>query len=404
MKAVERRDKHGNLVYKLRAYVGLDLNGKKKIVSTTWKPDPRWSKKKIADELTIAQAQFEINARTAAEQEKAEREAQIDSNIPFESFAKIFIRDYARISLKKSTVNDYEGKLKRVNEAIGHIPLNKFTPIVINKFLANLSEPGIKQTSKTPKGLSPKTIKNFKIMLSSIFTKAVDWGYLPTSPMERGIVIPRVTKPAIKPLTLTQAKQLVNLLLDEAPLKYQCFFLTDIVTGARRGELCGLTWDDIDFDKGIIYIRRNLLYNANDGVYLDTPKTEASIRRNKISPWLVDLFKELKAQQVNPPSEKWAQYDFVFRADNGNPTNPNSWYTWFVRFQERHNFRKTTIHELRHTAATLLIGDGLNTKMVSGRLGHSTTRTTDDNYADYLQDTDDVVNAHFDSLLFPTSN
>ena len=150
MKAIEKKDKNGNLVYKLRAYVGLDLNGKKKIVSKTWKPDPKWNKKKIADELTIAQAQFESYARAAAEQEKAEQAAQIDSNIPFENFAKIFIRDYARISLKKSTVNDYEGKLKRVNEAIGHIPLNKFTPIIINKFLANLTEPGIKQTSKAP--------------------------------------------------------------------------------------------------------------------------------------------------------------------------------------------------------------------------------------------------------------
>lgn len=403
MKAVERRDKHGNLVYKLRAYVGLDTRGKKKIVSTTWKPDPTWSKRKINEELKIAQAKFEIHAKEEAERQKEEEFAKIDSAIPFADFAKIFINDYARITLKKSTVNDYEGRLKRINEAIGHIPLEKFTPVVINKFLANLSEPGIKLTSKTPQGLSPKTVKNYKILLSAIFTKAVEWQYLSQSPMEMGIVIPKVTKSKIKPLTITEAQQLLNLLMEEAPLKYQVFFLTDLVTGARRGELCGLTWDDIDFENRIISIRRNLLYNVKDGIYVDTLKTEQSYRDNRVSEWLIDLYRQLRTEQNEKQQKKaveWLEYDFVFRRDDGQPTHPNSWATWFTRFQETHNFRKTTIHELRHTTATLLIGNKFNSKMVAGRLGHGSTKTTNDIYADYLRDSDEAVNDEMDTLLF----
>lgn len=401
MKPQERKDKNGVISYKLRAYVGLDLNGKKKIVSTTWKPDPKWTAAKTKAELENAQRDFERYARAEAEKARAAESLTPDSSITFQDFAVKFINEYARISLKKSTVNDYEGKIKRVNEAIGHIPLNKFTPIIINKFLANLSEPGIKQTSKTPKGLSPKTIKNFKIMLSSIFTKAVEWRYLSSSPMDKGIVIPKVHKPKLNPLTIDQAKQLINLLINEAPLKYRLFLMTDLAIGARRGEIAGLTWDDIDLDNGTIRIERNLLYNSNDGIYIDTPKTENSYRTNKISPWLVEMFKQYKAEQKPHKIDvDWIGYDFVFIREDGKPTHPNSWYTWFTRFQESHGFRKTTIQEIRHTAPTLLIGNGMPTKLVSGRLGHGSTKTTDDVYADYLQETDEAVNAQMDALLF----
>jgi integrase len=191
--------------------------------------------------------------------------------------------------------------------------------------------------------------------------------------------------------------------MNEAPLKYRLFIMTDLAIGARRGEVAGLTWNDINFDKGTIKIERNLLYNSTDGIYIDTPKTEQSYRVNKISPWLVEMFKEYKAEQEKHPHQvnvDWIDYDFVFCREDGQPVHPNSWLTWFSRFQESHNFRKTTIQELRHTAPTLLISAGLPTKLVSGRLGHGSTKTTDDIYADYLQETDEVVNTQMDTLLF----
>lgn len=411
LKPIKKMDKNGDVVYKLRVFVGRDENNKVKIVSRTWKPDPKWSKPRIEKELVLAISKFQEEIDEQTEKVTKENRTIISNKnrITFEEFSDIFIEDYAKVALKTRTYRDYEGRLKRIKPAIGHINLCDFTPVIINKFLSNLSEPGVKLTVKkgeAPKGLSSKSVKNYKILLSSIFTKAVEWGYIEKTPMI-GIVIPRVVSKKIEPLSPEEVKKLIELLRENAPLKYHIFIVLDIITGMRRGELLGLTWDKIDFKKQIITINANLLYTSQDGVYLDSTKTSSSDRAIHISQWLVDLLKAYKKEQQETRERlkesggnlNWNPDNFVFVRDNGEPIHPNTPYNWFIRFQERNELRVVSIQALRHTTATLLILNQVNTKLVSGRLGHSSTKTTNDIYAEYVKQADEAVNDVLDDII-----
>ena len=409
MKPIEKKDKNGNVSYKLRVFVGRDSNNKTKIVSSTWKPNPEWSKSRTQKELMLAQVKFQEEVEKNTSEYLENTEVKINADITFAEFSDIYMNNYVNIALKNRTIRDYEGRLKRINPAIGNIKLLDFSPIIINKFLSNLSEDGVKLTIKKgeqPQGLSSKSIKNYKILLSSIFTKAVEWGYLDKTPMV-GIVTPKVVSKKTTPLSQEEVTELINLLKEKAPLKYYVFFALDIVSGMRRGELLGLTWDKIDFKKQLITINSNLLYTPKDGIYIDTTKTESSNRVVRISEWLVKLLKKYKKEQSLLKIEKiksgeydiWNENQFLFTQENGNPMHPNTPYNWFVRFQKNNNLRVVNIHTLRHTTATLLILNQVNTKLVSGRLGHSSTKTTNDIYADYIKEADEFVNDILDDII-----
>ncbi len=411
LKPIKKTDKNGDIVYKLRVYMGQDENKKVKIVSRTWKPDPNWSKTRTEKELILALSNFqeEIDEQTKKIIKENRTIISNKNKITFEEFSDIFIDDYAKVALKTRTYRDYEGRLKRIKPAIGHINLCDFTPVIINKFLSNLSEPGVKLTVKkgeVPKGLSSKSVKNYKILLSSIFTKAVEWGYIEKTPMI-GIVTPRVISKKIEPLSPDEVKKLIAILQKEAPLKYYLFIVLDIITGMRKGELLGLTWDKIDFKTQIITINSNLLYTVEDGVFLDSTKTASSDRAIHISEWLSDMLKLYKQKQLEIKKQykesgkdsNWNPNNFVFVGDTGEPIHPNTPYNWFVKFQERNGLRVVSIQTLRHTTATLLILNQVNTKLVSGRLGHSSTKTTNDIYAEYVKEADEIVNEVLDDII-----
>lgn len=412
LKAIKRIDKKGNLSYKLRAYAGQDKNKKVKIVSMTWKPEQDWSEARIQKELELAQFRFqeEVDSQIKLQLEAAKLDSS--DSLTFEEFSAKYIAEYAKVALKIRTLRDYESRLKRINPAIGHIMLKDFTPSIINQFLSNLAEDGVKLTVKKggkPCGLSSKSIKNYKILLSSIFTWAVKWGYLKTSPMD-GVVVPKVVSKKAKPLSSSEVKELIKVLSDNAPLKYYVLITLDVVTGMRRGELLGLTWDKIDFKKQLIKINSALLYTPTDGVYVDTPKTESSNRVVHISDWLNNLLKlyyqdylKLKRKKSKEGITDWNLRGYLFTQENGNPMHPNTPYHWFINFQKKYNLRVVNIHALRHTTATLLISNQVNTRLVSGRLGHSSTKTTNDIYADYIKEADEAVNEILDNIILPNN-
>ena len=286
--------------------------------------------------------------------------------------------------------------LIRINEYIGNIELGKITPIMLNKFLSDLSKPGAKKTSKSTVPLSTKTIKNYYILLSSIFKTAVKWQILKSedNPMN-GVFTPKVQRKPVKALSKDETRTLLKTINESAPLKYQIFINLAVITGMRRGELCGLTWDNIDWENGFIKIDKSVLYDKNNGgVFVDSTKTENSVRIVKIPEYITNLLKKHKEMQDCNKSligNHWNKNGFLFVQDNGNPMHPNTPYTWFKRFQNSHNLPECSLHALRHTTATLLILNGADIKSVSGRLGHSNSGTTVDTYGYYLREADEVV-------------
>lgn len=143
--------------------------------------------------------------------------------------------------------------------------------------------------------------------------------------------------------------------------------------------MLGLEWKDIDFENNIISVCRTSNYTAERGTYTDTTKTKRSKRALKISPYIMDLLKQLKEEQDNEAlrlENKWVETDRLFTKWNSEPMNNQTPYKWLRSFCRKNDLPFYGIHSFRHFAASALISAGLDVTTVSGALGHSNSGTT----------------------------
>ena len=164
-----------------------------------------------------------------------------------------------------------------------------------------------------------------------------------------------------------------------------------LITGARRGEILALKWKNIDWDKKQIFINSNLLYSPDVGIYITTPKTEKSIRYISIPDETIRILKEYQEWQ-NEQKEYFGSYfedqGFVFCRDNGMPFHPDSVTDYMNKLSAKYNLPHINPHAFRHTMASVLYHNGVNSVSVSGRLGHAQVSTTANIYAHLIDDAD----------------
>lgn len=431
--------------YRFRVSVGYDSENKQIIKSMTWKPPVG---------MTQKQAEKEAERQAVLFEEKVKAGQCLNGNIRFKDFCERWFEDYAKTQLREKTAHRYKGLKERVYQALGYMRLDRIQPQHLLEFYKNLAEPGVKEngsfvlsidlnillqksnmtitefckvsgvsdttlrgvrkgdpaSAKTaqkiadtlgvdvfkifnPKneeaGLSSQTIKNYHIFISSVFERAVKWGLIYTNPCRR-IDSPRAKKKHIKYLDEEQTVHMLELLQQEK-MPYRMIFTLLIYCGMRRGEVMGLEWKDIDFERGILSINRTLQYTKEKGIYTDDVKTTSSRRSMKLSDEVIELLKEYKLWQNEKRmavGDQWQESDNLFTQWNGLPMSPSTPYKWLQGFTKRHNLPPINIHSLRHTNATLLIRQGVNIRTVAGRLGHLVTSTTLNIYSHELQSAD----------------
>lgn len=382
--------------YEIRVSMGCDMNGKKIVKSKTWVPDKKYTPKQLEKEIERQKMLFEEEVKTGN---------CANSNIRFQPYSEIWIRDYGEQNLAPKTLSRYREYLKRINKAIGHIKLKDLQPLHLNAFYRNLAEDGVNLKAKRDENgniiangkLSPKTIVEHHRVISKLLSTAVKWNYINDNIAKRADP-PKVPQKDIDFLNEDETKEMLYSLQSE-PLTYRTMIMLLIYTGMRRGELFGLEWKDIDFENRYLNIVRTSQYIGNKTLITKEPKTKSSRRCMKISQSLVDLLKEYRAfqseQRLKTGSE-WHNTDRLFTQWNGLPMYPDSLTKWFSNFLKRHNLRQVTLHSLRHTNATLLIAEGTDIRTVSSRLGHSNTATTLNIYTHALKSKDseaaDVLN------------
>ncbi|MCH5195627.1 MAG: tyrosine-type recombinase/integrase [Oscillospiraceae bacterium] len=445
MAYIEKR----NGSYRIRVSDGYDnVTCKRRFKEFTWTPPKGMSERQIKEELNRQAVLFE---------EKCRRGAILDDKITLKQFAKRWRSDYAEVSLKKTTLAHYDYLLERILDALGHIKLCGITPAHINAFYANLRECGMRINNKcrcktnlrelldeakvvrkklseysgvslttieaaekgeviskdtaerlaetlnigygelftsvySDKPLSSKTLLHYHRLLNSIFEKAVKWNVLADNPCKH-VEAPKLTKHEAKFLDEEQTRRLLTE-LETAPYQYRVMVNMLLFTGARRGEICGLRWSDVDFERKTIHIQNNSLYLPDYGMYEDTPKTQSSIRTVNIPQEVVDLLVEHRKHQEFDRrrfGDKWTENGMVFTQVNGKPIHPSTISAWLRKFCKQRGLPHINPHMLRHTSATLLLMQGLPLKAVSGRLGHAQTSTTSDIYGHCLQSVDEIA-------------
>ena len=442
--------------YRIRVSAGYDSAGKQIMKSTTWKPAPGMTQKQIEKELDRQAVLFEEKVKTGQ---------YVDGNVKLDSFVEKWFSDYAEKNLKPATLSLYHFLMEQVSPAIGHIRMDKLRPThlidfynqletldnkntlsylaapglekalgevkkskakvceaagigvstlrfamagkpvsykTVNKIAAVLGKPAAQLFSPSgqAKKLSKSTVAHYHRFLSAVFTTAVEWQVISENPCSR-VKPPKEDRRSVQFLDEKQAVILLDALQSQ-PLHYRAMVTTLLYSGMRRGELCGLEWEDIDFTNSLIHVRRNAVYVPGKGVEDGTTKTENSERVMKLPAVVMDLLKEQRRKQAEQRllmGDQWFDSRKVFTQPNGKPICMSALSAWIKQFALSLGLPPITAHSLRHTNATLLIAGGTNIRTVAGRLGHASPSTTGNIYSHAIKTADEIASDALDTLL-----
>ena len=237
--------------------------------------------------------------------------------------------------------------------------------------------------------LSAKTIREYHRLIHTVLDQALKEGLVTVN------VADRATPPKVeqRDVNYFQPEQVAAIreALEQEPIKWRALVHLLLITGARRGEILGLKWDKVDFNSNQVYICNNILYSADIGIYEDTPKTERSKRYVSLPTETMQLLRQYRAWQ-NAERLRLGEYyqdkGFVFAQDTGGPMHPDSVTTWLTRFSKRHGLPHVNAHAFRHTMASMLYFNGVDSVSISKRLGHAQVSTTANIYAHVMEAAD----------------
>lgn len=158
-------------------------------------------------------------------------------------------------------------------------------------------------------------------------------------------------------------------------------------TGLRFGEMCGLKWDDIDFENRILHVRRTLHYLCSPTRWVfGPPKSAAGIRDIPLTEEAIAILKNQKAFLELGPIIPEEFSDLVFVGRNGTPSPNSAYHATLKRICQAANIADISMHTLRHTFATRCIEAGMRPKTLQAILGHSTIGVTMDLYVHVTED------------------
>ena len=376
----ERRNIEGQLIsYSIRVHRGRGTDGRQlKPWTATFEVSPTWSEKSARKKAEAFAATFEKECKEGVTS---------DSRQKFSPYCDYVLAMKEQRGVKHSTIVRYKELTVRIYPAIGHIKLKDLRADHLNTLYTVLSKPG--QNKRTRSGLSAKTILEHHRLISTVLDQAEKEGLVPFNVAAKA-TLPKVSK---KEVNYFQPEQVAEIrdALETEPIKWKTITHLFLITGARRGELLGLKWDKVDFDGNKVNICSNILYTPDRGIYEDTPKTDTSKRSIALPSETMQLLRQYKVWQNTERlrlGEYYQDQGFVFSQDNGNPMHPDSVTDWMNKFSKRHGLPHINPHAFRHTMASMLYFNGVDSVSISKRLGHAQVSTTANIYAHVVEEAD----------------
>ena len=328
-----------------------------------------------------------------------------------------FLRDWlasVKGTVKPTTYRSYEMHVnKYLIPRLGSIPLRKLATAMINATYQDLRESGRIKNRNKP--LSALTIRHIHGVLRLALKDAVAAGLIPHNPAI-GAKLPRDRGEAREMQTWT-AEQLAFFLASTEGARMHEFWHVGAFTGLRRGELVGLTWDDVTWPEegaqsGRFRIRRSRV-SVGGRAEVSTPKTASGARDVAIDASTVAALRRQAARQLDDHDhwgDAWQDTGYVFTIEDGRPLHPERVRALFAlavreamkaaaEVDPTRPLPRVRFHDLRHTHATLGLEAGIPVKVISQRLGHKSTRITQDVYQHVLREVQEDAAAQIADLV-----
>lgn len=255
--------------------------------------------------------------------------------------------------------------------------------------------------------LSAGTVHYYHRLICAILAKAKRERLVPFNVAQEHAAAPKMARKEARYLNDEQARRFLDLLMEEQDIRVKTTFILALFTGARRGELCGLSWPDIDETAQAIHIRRASQYQRGRGVVEVPTKTAGSVRTIKVPLLVMDILREYRkwwAEQRLKCGTAWkGEAQRILIQEDGTPINPDTVNFWLERFLKAHDLPHITPHSLRHTFATLQIAAGVDIRTLQARTGHSQASTLVNIYSHALQSAQEAASDALESVLLPSA-
>lgn len=295
-------------------------------------------------------------------------------NISLSKWLDIWLEEYIKQSAKPLTLSTYQSRVEaHIKPSLGKIKLTSLNATQIQTFYNDLLR---------IKKLSPKTIKNVHGILHKALDQALKLRYIGLNPAD-ACILPRVEKKEIKPLKESEITMFLQEIREGEPLRD--LFTVALFTGMREGEICGLSWDAVDFREGTITVKQQLCKEKKKGGqhYIASTKND-KIRTLTVAPFIMDILKRINQEQIKNHlsvglawQNKW---NLVFVDPEGRFVVPQMALKRFKVIAARIGRPDARFHDLRHTYAVTALQEGDDVKTVQQNLGHATASFTLDVY------------------------
>jgi integrase len=296
--------------------------------------------------------------------------------------------------LRETTAASYAVSVGRLKNGLGAVRLRDLTPLMIERFYADLTRRG----GRHAQGLAPKSVRNTHITLRKALSDAERLELISRNPAARAKA---PTSPPTEAPTWTadELGRFIDFAADDSLFALWVLLAT---TGLRRGEALGVRWSDLDLKHGALSVKQTVT-TINYRVVVTPPKTDRSRRRISLDPDTIRVLEAHRAAQQRDQALLGRSNlpKLVFTDEEGGPLHPD-WVT--RRFQAL--VRASGLpplrgpHDLRHTWASLALTAGIHPKVVSDRLGHSTIAITIDTYSHVIPSLDTEAAATVAAGLF----
>lgn len=250
------------------------------------------------------------------------------------------------------------------------------------------------------RGLSPSTVRRVHAALHRALGQAVRWR-LATVNVADLADPPQLVRKDMAALTPVEVRSLLDASGRE---RLDALFTVAVTAGLRRGELLALRWSDTDLDHGSIRVMGSLARARGKGLAITNPKTSRSRRRVELTATAVEALrrhKEAQAAERLAAGPLWRDRDLVFANRQGGFLSVKEIYASYHRVLDRAGVPRLRFHDLRHTAATLMLSRGMHPKVASEMLGHSSIAITLDLYSHVTETMQREAARAIDSLLRP---
>jgi integrase len=274
-------------------------------------------------------------------------------------FLNRWLTDSVKPSVRPRTLERYDQLIRlHVIPTVGKIRLEKLAPQDVQRLL----------NEKLAQGLSPKTVRHIRGVLSTALGRALKWGLVARN-VAALTDTPKVVRPEIRSFTPDEARRFINAVKGE---RLEALYLLTITLGMRRGEVLGLKWTDADFNALTIHVRA-ALQRVNGRLELSETKTERSRRPLPLLDFVTKALRHQRTRQLEErliAGSRWQDSGFVFTTRIGSPIDPANLLDDFKRILKKAALPDIRFHDLRHSAASLLLALNIHPRVVMELLGH----------------------------------